>query len=277
MDMVSLDLRPSRSHAAAMTFVGNATTVLELGGCTILTDPAFLHAGDHVHVGYGVTTRRRLEPALAPHELPPLDAVLLSHLHGDHWDEPAERALARDLPIVTTASAARTLAGRGFTRTIGLARWDRVALRGDGARLVVGAVPARHGPPAIASLLPQTNGYILDALTAENRPFRVYVSGDTMPIAALREIPRRYPEIDVALVHLGGTRIPHRRFGVLVTMDAARGVKAVRMLDPRTVVPIHTDDYDLFSSSLDDFTRAMRTAGLADRLRVVERGERALL
>jgi L-ascorbate metabolism protein UlaG (beta-lactamase superfamily) len=60
---------------------------------------------------------------------------------------------------------------------------------------------------------------------------------------------------------------------MLVTLDARGGVEAVRIVDPRTVVPLHTDDWSLFSSSLEEFVAAMRSAGMADRLRIVARGE----
>lgn len=46
---------------------------------------------------------------------------MLSHLHGDHWDRVAQRHLDRELPVVTTAHAARRLRGRGFARARGLA------------------------------------------------------------------------------------------------------------------------------------------------------------
>jgi L-ascorbate metabolism protein UlaG (beta-lactamase superfamily) len=260
---------------AALTFVGNATTLLQIGGCTLLTDPSFLHAGDHVHVGYGLFAKRLLEPALQPDQLPPLDAVLLSHLHGDHWDPPAERALDHALPVITTRQAARVLAGRGFTRTYGLETWESAALdKPGGAGPRVTAVPAQHGPnKTVAALLPATNGWIVEAPRENGRTLRLYVSGDTLVHEELREIPRRFPGIDVALLHLGGTRIPHRKLGMLVTLDARGGVEAVRIVDPRTVVPIHTDDWNLFGSSLEEFVAEMRAAGLADRLRVVARGE----
>ena len=74
-------------------FVGNATVVIRYAGFTILTDPNFLHAGDHVHLGYGLTSVRTTEPAVEMEDLPPLDFVLLSHLHGDHFDRVAERKL----------------------------------------------------------------------------------------------------------------------------------------------------------------------------------------
>jgi L-ascorbate metabolism protein UlaG (beta-lactamase superfamily) len=54
-----------------LTFVGTATTVLRLGGFTLLTDPNFLHRGQRAYLGYGLTSKRLTEPALQPDELPP--------------------------------------------------------------------------------------------------------------------------------------------------------------------------------------------------------------
>ena len=54
MRRVPLTGRAVDRARAELTFIGNATTLLRLGGCTLLTDPSFLHAGDHVHVGYGL-------------------------------------------------------------------------------------------------------------------------------------------------------------------------------------------------------------------------------
>ncbi len=88
-----------------LTFVGTATTVLNLGSFTVLTDPNFLHQGQRAYLGKGLWTRRLTEPALLPSDLPPLDAVVLSHLHGDHFDRVARRELARDQPVLTTPAA----------------------------------------------------------------------------------------------------------------------------------------------------------------------------
>lgn len=66
---------------ASLYFIGTATVLLEWRGVRILTDPNFLHAGDHVHLGPGVTSQRLTNPAVDLHELPRIDAVLLSHYH----------------------------------------------------------------------------------------------------------------------------------------------------------------------------------------------------
>ncbi len=101
-------------------FVGTATVILRYAGFTILTDPNFLHAGDHVHLGYGLTSERLTNPAINIEDLPPVDLCVLSHYHGDHFDQLVEEKLNKDLPIVTTNSAVAELEARNFRGGIGL-------------------------------------------------------------------------------------------------------------------------------------------------------------
>ncbi len=110
--------------AGSIEFIGNATTLIRYGDFTLLTDPNFLHRGQRAYLGYGLVSKRLTDPALDVSELPQLDAVLLSHLHGDHWDRVARRGLDRALPILTTPHASRRLQGRpGFRRAMGLRTW----------------------------------------------------------------------------------------------------------------------------------------------------------
>ena len=113
-------------------FVGTATVVIRYAGFTILTDPNFLHAGDHVHLGYGLTSTRRTNPAVEIEDLPPLDFVLLSHLHGDHFDRVAERKLNKATPIISTSHATSYLEKVGFTRTHALKTWEKIEVRKGG-------------------------------------------------------------------------------------------------------------------------------------------------
>jgi len=255
--------------SGSLFFVGTATVVLDYAGFTILTDPNFLHAGDHVHLGYGTRSRRVTNPALDLDELPPIDFVLLSHLHGDHFDDVVERRLDKAFPIVTTRHAARGLARRGFRNTHALGRWDSLLVTKGEARAIVTSLPARHGPGPVQVLLPPVMGSLLEFASIDGPAVRLYVSGDTLVHEALHEIPRRFPDIDLGLFHLGGTRL----FGLLLTMDARQGVEAVRIMNPETPVPIHYDDYPVFKSPLDDFKRAAEEAGLESRVHYVERGE----
>jgi L-ascorbate metabolism protein UlaG (beta-lactamase superfamily) len=85
----------------------------------------------------------------------------------------------------------------------------------------------------------------------------------------LKDIPHRFPDIDLALLHLGGTRI----LGVLVTMDARQGVEMIGLTNPKKAVPIHYNDYSVFKSPLEDFVKAVEEAGLTDRIAYLSHGE----
>jgi L-ascorbate metabolism protein UlaG (beta-lactamase superfamily) len=256
--------------SGSIFFVGTATVILRYAGFTILTDPNFLHAGDHVHLGYGLTAERLTNPALDIEQLPAIDFVVLSHYHGDHFDRVAEEKLRRDVPIITTEHAASELRGKGFTAAVALDKWQGVTVEKGGARVRVSSMPGRHGPPVVEKFLPPVMGSMLEFESAPGRTaLRLYITGDTLVFDELREIPRRYPDIDLGLYHLGGTTI----MGILLTMDAEQGVEAVRIVNPKKVIPIHYNDYEVFKSPLEDFKRAAEEAGLAERMIYLSHGE----
>jgi L-ascorbate metabolism protein UlaG (beta-lactamase superfamily) len=270
-----LTLPPSKekvdNESGSITFVGNATVIIRYAGLTILTDPNFLHKGDRAPLGYGLTALRLTEPALTLEQLPPIDLVVLSHMHGDHFDPLVQQKLNRNIPIITTPKAAAELEQMGFKARHPLNKWDSLTVKKGDATLRVSATPGRHGPPVIARLLPQVMGSILE-FSAEggNRNYRIYISGDTMVYDDLREIPRRYPDIDLALLHLGGTRI----LGVVkVTMDGKDGVRMLQLIAPRHAIPIHYNDYDRFKSPLSDFEREVKAAELQRKVTYLKHGD----
>ena len=251
-------------------FVGTATVILRYAGMTILTDPNFLHAGDHVHLGYGLTSKRLTEPAIDVDQLPPIDLVLLSHYHGDHFDRIAEERLDKSVPIVTTKHAAAALAKKGFGATHSIGNWEKITIEKGDARLAITSLPGRHGPPIVSAVLPPVMGSLLEFQDADAQTrLRLYVSGDTLVHDDVLEIPRRFPSIDLALLHLGGTRV----LGILVTMDAEQGLRMMRIIDAKTTIPIHYDDYTVFKSPLDDFKKAVDDAGLRERVVYLRHGD----
>lgn len=260
-----------------VTFVGNATMLLTAGDLTLLTDPNFLHRGQYAYLGHGIVSRRRHGPALTVDDLPPLDAIVLSHLHGDHWDRVAQKGLDHSLPIITTPHAATRLRRRGFEQALGLQTWQAHTVTKGELTVTATALPGRHAPGWAQRLLPPVMGTMLDFVragrTGEQRR-RLYISGDTILVEELNEIPVRFGSIDAGVLHLGGTRIPAGAlpFGLTVTMDHQQGAGLVELLDLPKVIPIHFDDYTAFASPLSDFLDEMRRRGLADRIVQVGRG-----
>ncbi|KAK3948614.1 Metallo-hydrolase/oxidoreductase [Pseudoneurospora amorphoporcata] len=282
-------------------FIGNATTVIEWHGIRILTDPNFLHAGDHVHLGPGVTAERLKNPAVDIDALPPLDCILLSHYHEDHFDKLVEESLNRDFPIISTPHAKQALAGKEdpFKSVYDLDFFQSILLPvvnykddtgGKKPVIKVTGMPGKHVPPGplaaandLLGAVPPTNGWLIElnysadgSETRGETGYRIYISGDTLFVDELKEIPRRLKDekIDLMLVHLGGTTIPGPKLPLLmVTMDAEQGVKLMQLMDPNVTIPVHFDDYSVFLSGLDDFKEAVTNAGLGEKVVYLDRGD----
>lgn len=288
-----------RETNATLFFVGTATTILEWEGMRILTDPNFLHAGDHVHLGPGVNGTRLTNPAIDLKQLPRIDAVLLSHYHEDHFDREVEDKLKRSIPIITTPHAKSCLTSKGddsFTAVHALDFFESMRLDvktgkiqgGQKPSVRITGMPGKHVPPGplsvandILSAVPPTNGWMVELGYSgiENdesfdNGYRIYISGDTLMVDELKEIPERYrgQNIDLMLIHLGGTTIPGPNMPLLmVTMDAKQGVQLMQLIKPDVTIPIHFDDYDVFASPLSDFKKAVTEAGLDGKVVYLDR------
>lgn len=256
------------SRRGELTFIGTATVLLRFGSFTILTDPNFLHQGDYAKLGGGLRSRRLTDPALTIDELPPLDFVVLSHHHGDHFDEVAQRDLDKDLRILTTPHAAKKLRRQGFRAPVAMQTWQSHTVTNTDETVQVTSLPGLHAPNPLAKVLPPVMGSLLEYRRAGG-VFRLYITGDTLIHDRLQEIPRRYPTIDLSLLHLGGTKV----MGILLTMDASQGIQMLELTRPRTAVPIHYDDYTVFKSPLSDFQRAVHDMELTTQVSYVDRGE----
>jgi len=124
-----------------VTWIGHSTFLINLEGTTILTDPVF---SDKVGVSLlGLTTiglRRFVPPALTIAELPPLDLILVSHAHMDHYDVPSLRRLRRDVPTILARDTAEFMDDLGYTALREM-DWGQTA-EVKGVRIE--AVPVKH-------------------------------------------------------------------------------------------------------------------------------------
>jgi L-ascorbate metabolism protein UlaG (beta-lactamase superfamily) len=228
-------------------FIGNATTLIRFCGLTILTDPAFLHKGEHVDLGHGIWARREVEPACQIADLPPIDLIV------DHFDDVAAQELDKKLPVVSTADAVGKLSSLGFEHGYPLDTWESLVVEKGDATLKITAMPAKHATDdSVEALLMPVNGHMLDFSRDSDHLYRLYITGDTMLTDSLEDIPRRYPDIDLGLIHAGGTTF----LVTVVTMTGEQAVKAVEITRPHTAIPIHYNDFSVFQSGLDDFKKA---------------------
>ena len=142
-----------------LTHIGGPTVLIEVGGWRLLTDPTFDPPGRRYFFGWGTMSRKLAGPAIAATDLPPIDAVLLSHdHHGDNLD-PAGRALLPSAGvIVTTAAGAQRLGGSAR----GLDPWQTTRLEApDRPAIDITATPCRHGPPLSHPIVGDVIGFAL--------------------------------------------------------------------------------------------------------------------
>jgi L-ascorbate metabolism protein UlaG (beta-lactamase superfamily) len=104
----------------------------------------------------------------------------------------------------------------------------------------------------------------------EVRRVSLYITGDTLVFRDIPEIRARYNDIDLALLHLGGTRV----LGILLTMDGEQGAAALDLVDPTDAIPIHYEEYTVMKSPLADFHEAVAKRRLRTTVHTLDRGGR---
>jgi L-ascorbate metabolism protein UlaG (beta-lactamase superfamily) len=249
-----------------LTHIGGPTALIELGGWTILTDPTFDAAGGHYNFGWGTASDKVAGPAIAAADLPPLDAILLTHdHHEDNLDAAGRELLPGAGVVVTTASGAKRLGGE----TRGLIAWEGARLEAPGkSPIEVIATPCRHGPPLSHPIVGDVIGF---TLIHEGRV--LWISGDTVLYEGVRAMEGRW-DIDVAILHLGGVQFPVT--GPLrYTMTAREAIELVALLKPDVAIPIHYEGWSHFKQGREAIEADLATAppAIRDRFRWVPIGE----
>ncbi|WP_200807912.1 MBL fold metallo-hydrolase [Demequina sp. NBRC 110056] len=243
----------------SVTLVGGPTVLIEYAGLRLLTDPTFDPPGP-------VGNLTKLDgPALSREDVGPVDVVLLSHdEHEDNLDV-SGRAMLDDVRHVLTTPTG----GERLEHAQGMRRWDQAIIPGGDAPVTITAVPARHGPSVIKQITGQVTGFVLEA---EGWP-TVYISGDNSSVKKVTRVAERFPDVAVAIVFAGGAKV--ERLGeMLLTVDAERTARIGALWPQATLVPVHIDDWAHFSQPRQDLLAWFDQAGAADRLTMIERGQR---
>ena len=236
-----------------ITHIGGPTALIEIGGWRLLTDPTFDPPGQHYKFGWGTSSDKVAGPAIAAADVGPIDAVLLSHdHHGDNLDPAGRALLPSAAAIVTTVPGAGRLGGAAR----GLAPWASTRLEAPGRPVIeVTATPCRHGPPLSRPIVGDVVGFALRWDGQEHGA--LWISGDTVLYDGVREVARL--EIDTAILHLGGVQFPVT--GPLrYTMTAGEAIELVRLLKPRTVIPIHYEGWSHFKQGREAIERELADA-----------------
>ncbi|WP_141579621.1 MBL fold metallo-hydrolase [Actinomadura sp. WMMA1423] len=235
----------------AFTHIGGPTVLIEIAGWNILTDPTFDPPGRTYSFGWGTSSRKLTGPALSPTELPPIDAVLLTHdHHGDNLDTAGRALLPSAGTILTTVSGARRLGGGAH----GLRPGQTHRLEASGKPPIdITATPCRHGPPLSRTITGDVIGFALTWDGQTEGP--LWITGDTVHYPAVHRAAHSLRPGTV-LLHLGAVRFPLT--GPLhYTMNTRAALDLLDGLTPTTVIPIHYEGWQHFTENREAITATL--------------------
>jgi L-ascorbate metabolism protein UlaG (beta-lactamase superfamily) len=233
---------------AAIAFVGHSTFLIRTASAVLITDPVFTsHAGPLGRLG----PRRVRPPAIAPDALPPIDIVLVSHNHYDHF-QPSSLRLFADRPSFVAPLGLASALPRA--RRVELDWWQSTTV---GAATIT-SVPAQH----FSARTPwDRNRTLWCGFVVQADGVTVYFAGDTGYSPHFAEIAERFPFIDVALLPIGAYE--PRWFMTPAHMNPEEAVRAHLDLRPRLSIGMHFGTFQLTDEGIDDPVRALEQARAA--------------
>jgi L-ascorbate metabolism protein UlaG (beta-lactamase superfamily) len=218
----------------ALTWIGHATFLAQLGGRSVLIDPVM----STTIAGF---IRRNVAPGLSWPALPRIDVVLITHNHRDHMDAPTLKRLGPEPVYVVPLGLGNWFRRAGMNRVIEMSWWQREEIEGLNITFVPAEHWSRRGP--LDTNESWWGGYVI-----EHDGMRVYHSGDTAWFDGFALIAERCGAIDAAMLPIGA--YAPRWFMQRQHMDPADAVRAFQTLGAERFVAMHWGTFKLTDEDL---------------------------
>ncbi|KAH7345443.1 beta-lactamase superfamily domain-containing protein [Rhizoctonia solani] len=251
---------PGFQSKVDVTFIGTATSIVSIDGVNFITDPVFDDVGSS-YDGKVIVLESLKPPALGLHELPAIDAVLLSHEdHPDNLDT-SGRSLLNGRTVITTPDGTKNLKPRPAVHAI--QAWETLSLKIGGKDFDITGTPCVHVPGG------ETTGFIVHApsfgTSPDGLPNAIYLSGDTVYFEELAQMRQKF-HIVLAIINLGGVIVPGPDGPLQITLDGKSAVKLIQDIGADVVVPIHFDSWSHFVEPSTESAKVFVEAGLEDKV-----------
>ncbi len=210
--------------------IRHATLIVEMAGRRILVDPMLGEAGSMPPVQNAANDRRF---PLVPLPVPPLDvvqgldAIIITHLHRDHFDEAAAQLLPKDVPLLCQPGDEQRLREYGFSQV------RAIAEAAEFESIEVVRTGGKHGVGLIGQKMGQVSGFVL---RAPGEPV-LYLAGDTVWCGCVRETLETFNP-DVVVVNAGAAQF---LTGSPITMNGRDIARVCRTAPGAAVVAVHMD------------------------------------
>jgi L-ascorbate metabolism protein UlaG (beta-lactamase superfamily) len=247
------------SQALQVTWLGHSSVLIEIDGLRLLTDPVL---GERASPVPFAGPKRFTPPALTVAQLPPIDAVILSHDHYDHLDRDTILALAdRVGHFYTTLGVGQRLIAWGVDarRVTELDWWQETRF----GPLTLAATPAQHFS---GRGLRDGNSTLWASWVVLGTHERLFFTGDTGMHEGFAQIGERYGPFDLTLVECGA----YSQTWPNVHMQPEQSIAAHRLVRGKTMMPVHWGTFDLAFHRWDEPAERIRALAAEQGVHLVQ-------
>jgi N-acyl-phosphatidylethanolamine-hydrolysing phospholipase D len=271
-DLKFVSANHGKTQEPAITWIGHATMLVQMGGLNLLLDPVFSERASPVQFA---GPKRYQSPGLAMNQLPRIDVVLLSHNHYDHLDTASVKALnaqAGGPPLfIVPLGVKKWFAAEGITNVKQLDWWDQTTVKTASGEVEVHFTPVQHWS---ARSLGDRRATLWGGFAVFAPDFHLYFSGDTgyskdfqdtRAHFAARQTAALGGGFDMALIAVGA--YAPRWFMKEQHVNPEEAVQIHLDLAAKRSIGVHWGTFDLTDESLDqppkDLAIARKAKGLA--------------
>ncbi|OCX52215.1 hypothetical protein BEL04_12075 [Mucilaginibacter sp. PPCGB 2223] len=242
----------------------NATQILTVNGKTLLIDPMLAPKGSYGpfnHTGNDLknplvdlpVSGMEIERIIAQ-----TDAILLTHLHLDHWDTVAQQLIPKNMPIICQPADIPVLTKAGFVNLLPLA----YTLLWHGIQII--RTGGQHGTGETGKRMGIVSGYVITH--GQNK---LYVAGDSIWCREVKDAIDNYQPNHI-IVNGGGARFIT---GDPIVMDINDVIKVCRYAPVAKVYVVHLEAVNHGKESRAFIKAALKSESFADRCFVPDDGE----
>jgi len=218
-----------------MTWIGHSSLLIEIDGRRILTDPVW---SGRASFSQFFGPKRFFQPPIALEDLPPLDAVILSHDHYDHLDRDTIRFFAgKTIPFYCSLSVGKYLSSWGVRRDcITELNWGDSAMIGNDC--VITATPARHfsGRGII-----NRNETLWSSFVIKGSKHNIFFGADSGWFPGFKDIGNTFGPFDLTILEIGA----YNKNWADIHMGPDHASNAHLALKGKVMMPIHWGTFNL--------------------------------